>query len=82
MPIAGVMGTSNIKFEATKAWTRYIRQLLADNVNIEVVKIGGPNIIIDVDVKKLGKRKYYRVHSADGEWVVARVELTAEKKYF
>jgi hypothetical protein len=39
-PIAGIMATSNIKSEATTAWTKYIRQLLADNVSIEEVQIG------------------------------------------
>jgi hypothetical protein len=37
--------TSNIQSKATIAFTKYIRQLLADNVNIKEVQIDRKNIL-------------------------------------
>lgn len=64
------------------AFVGYFRQLVADNVEIEDVKIGGPQIIVQIDETKLGKRKYNRGHRVEGVWVVGGVEMTPERKCF
>jgi hypothetical protein len=38
MPKAGIIATSKIHSEATTEWTKYIRQLLADNLNMKKCK--------------------------------------------
>ena len=43
------------------------------------VKIGGPNIIVEIDESKFGKVKYHRCHRVGGIWIVGGVERTAEK---
>lgn len=82
MPISGIISTSGIHSEAVSEWTKFIRQMVADCVESEQVKIGGPNIIIEVDETKLGKRKYHRGHKVEGVWIIAGVERTNEKKLF
>lgn len=32
-------------------------------------KIGGPGRIVEIDKNKFGKRKYYRGHFVEGQWV-------------
>ena len=44
--------------------------------------IGGEGVVVQIDETKLGKRKYHRGHRVEGVWVVAGVELTAERKIF
>lgn len=82
MPVTGIVATSGHHTEAVTDWTGFIRQLCADNVDFEDVKIGGPGVIVEVDETKLGKRKYHRGHRVDGVWVMAGVERSTEKKVF
>ena len=46
------------------------------------VKLGGQEIIVEIDETKLGKRKYNRGHRVEGVWVVCGIERTVEKKAF
>ena len=51
-----------------------------ENYNFE--KIGGPNIIVEIDESKLGKRKYNRGHRIEGIWVAGGVERSDERCMF
>ena len=82
MPVISLIETSGIYSEAIVAWTSYVRQLCADFVSLESVKIGGPNIVFEIDETKMGKRKYNRGHRVEGVWVIAGVERTEERKVF
>ena len=59
-----------------------LNDLAALNVNEEKLKIGGPNIIVEIDESKLAKRKYNRAHRVEGVWVVGGIEKTNEKNIF
>jgi hypothetical protein len=74
MPIASTIATSKIHSKVTTACKKYIRQLLAENGNIEEVQIGCPNIFIEIDETKLDKRKNNRDHKSRCVWVVAEVK--------
>ncbi|KII64951.1 hypothetical protein RF11_08438 [Thelohanellus kitauei] len=65
-PIVGIIEATALSSATVTEWTRFIRQLLADNV----------------DERKLAKRKYHRGHLVEGVWVVAGIERTKEKKMF
>lgn len=61
---------------------KHFRQLVSCSISEEDVTIGGPNIIVELDETKLGKRKYNRGHRVDGTWVFVGIERTAERKLF
>ena len=43
-------------------------------------KIGGKNVIVEVDESKFGKRKFNRRHHVEGVWVIGLVERTEKRK--
>lgn len=43
-------------------------------------KIGGDNMIIEIDESKFGKRKYNRGHSVEGVWIFGMVERSEQRK--
>jgi transposase-like protein len=45
-------------------------------------KIGGINVVVQIDESKFGKRKYHRGHRVNGHWVVGGIEMTEEKNVF
>jgi transposase-like protein len=60
----------------------YFRQLVASSLEESDDLIGGPNIIVEIDESKFGKRKYNRGHRIDGAWVFGGIERTLERKFF
>ena len=44
--------------------------------------LGGPDVIVEIDETKLGKRKYHRGHRVEGVWILVGVERTTERKVF
>jgi transposase-like protein len=61
---------------------KHFRNLVSDNLNEENQIIGGPDIIVEIDESKFGKRKNNRGHHIEGVWVVGGVELTKENRVF
>lgn len=45
-----------------------------------VKKIGGRNVICEIDESKFGKNKYNRGHSIKGVWIMGAIERTIEKR--
>lgn len=82
VPTQSILLMLGIGSETMCSWTKYIRQLLADNVEFEDVVIGGKGIIVEIDETKLGKRKYNKGHWVEGVWVLVGVERTPEKRIF
>lgn len=60
----------------------YFRQLVASSLTEENQKIGGPNITVQIDETKMGKRKYNRGHRVEGIWVVVGIEDKQNGKLF
>jgi transposase-like protein len=58
------------------------RQLAADEVEENEGRIGGENVIVEIDESKFGKRKYHRGHPVEGAWVIGGVERAAERRVF
>lgn len=61
-------------------YLEYFRSKIILHHRVELVKIGGPGIIVEIDESKFGKRKYHRGHSVEGVWVLGMVERTPERK--
>ncbi|KCZ78676.1 hypothetical protein H311_00290 [Anncaliia algerae PRA109] len=53
---------------------------LVANYYKSLEKIGGSNIIVEIDESKFGRRKYNKGHHVEGVWVIGCVERTANKK--
>lgn len=47
-----------------------------------IIALSGPDIIVEVDESKFGKRNYHRGHPVEGCWVVGSVERTVERRVF
>jgi transposase-like protein len=82
VPVSSMIAMSGHGSESVCAFQAFFRQLVSDSVEIETATIGGPNIIVEIDETKLGKRKYNREHRVDGVWVVGGVERTLERRIF
>jgi predicted ferric reductase len=65
-------------------WCGFYRDLLGQDIEFTTrnEKIGGPNIVVEVDESKFGKRKYHRGHKVEGVWVIGGVERTASRSLF
>jgi transposase-like protein len=64
------------------AYYKHYRQLVSDSLDDDDTLIGGPNIVVEIDESKFGKRKYNRGHRVEGCWVLGGVERTEERKLF
>jgi hypothetical protein len=61
---------------------KYFRQLISSNLTVEECMIGGPDVIVEIDETKLGKRKYNKGHRVDGVWILCGIERTIEANAF
>lgn len=49
-------------------------------VRKEKVKLGGENVVVEVDESKFGHRKYNRGRLIEGVWILGLVEKTPERR--
>ena len=63
-------------------YTLFMRELVADSLDEMDFKIGGPNVVVEIDESKFGKRKHNRGHRVDGVWILGGVERTEERRVF
>lgn len=63
-------------------YRNFFRQLVCGMLDPDDIIIGVPDIIVQVDETKIGKRKYHRGHRVEGAWVIVGVELTGERLVF
>ena len=61
---------------------KHFRELVSDSLDNQDFKIGGQDIIVQIDESKFGRRKYNRGHRVEGVWIFGGVEMTNERKVF
>ena len=61
-------------------WTTFFRECCMTTMIDNSQQIGGNGIEVEVDESKFGKRKYYRGHRVEGQWVFGGREKYNKKK--
>ena len=57
-----------------------VSKIVVNRYDEEFSKIGGKDIVVEIDESKFGKRKYNRGHRVDGVWIFGMVERTEERR--
>lgn len=58
-------------------WTNFLREVCMvwlDEKFVQVGRIGGPGIVVEIDESKIGKRKYNRGRLVEGHWIFGMIE--------
>ncbi|XP_076082558.1 uncharacterized protein LOC143053655 [Mytilus galloprovincialis] len=55
-------------------WYNYCREVCIEILEIDSEKIGGENVIVEIDESKFGKRKYHKGRRVEGQWVFGDIE--------
>jgi len=55
-------------------WGMFCREAMLEYLEGSSQKIGGPNMTVEIDESKIGRRKYNRGHPVQGQWVFGGVE--------
>ena len=63
-------------------WSAYLRSTCFTVVMDESCQIGRHNVHVEIDESKFGKRKYYRGHRVEGQWVFGGREKEDPSKVF
>ena len=63
-------------------WCFFLRESCLTTVMDKSQQIGGNGIEVEIDESKFGKRKYYRGHQVEGQWVFGGREKYDKKKVF
>ena len=63
-------------------WSHFFRESCFTTVMDQSEMIGGNGIEVEIDESKFGKRKYYRGHRVEGQWVFGGREKYNKKKVF
>ena len=63
-------------------WTMYLRETCTSVVMEQSQQIGGQDIHVEIDESKFGKRKYYKGHRVEGQWIFGGRESADTSKVF
>lgn len=63
-------------------WTMYFRETCTTIVMESSEQIGGEGVHVEIDESKFGKRKYYRGHRVEGQWIFGGRETNDTSKVF
>jgi len=50
-------------------WASYCRAVIYDTLILNKQKFGGFGVEVEIDESKFGRRKYYKDHLVEGQWV-------------
>ena len=62
-------------------WTVFFKEACLTMMVEHSEPIGGNGIEVEIDESKFGKRKYYRVHRVEGQWIFGGREKYNKKRY-
>ncbi|KCZ80666.1 hypothetical protein H312_01922 [Anncaliia algerae PRA339] len=70
----------NCSYKSIKSISRKINNNVKEKYYDLIKPIGGPNLIVEIDESKFGKRKYNKGHRVEGVWVLGLVERSEKRK--
>jgi len=69
-----------LSFNTIVDWSNFIREVFIHySTKDGHFKIGGPNIIVEIDEAKMGKRKYGRGRIIEGTWVFGGIDRSSKE---
>ena len=78
--VSSIAFNSNISRKTISILINELSKIIVPKYNSNYSKIGGKNIIVEVDESKFGKRKYHKGHRVEGVWIFGMVERTKERR--
>lgn len=72
----------NISEKTASEWSQFMRETCEEAMINNSTQIGGPNIECEIDESKFGKRKYYKGHKVEGQWIFGGREKDDKSKVF
>jgi hypothetical protein len=55
-------------------WASFCREVIYDALILNKQKFGGSGVEVEIDESKFGRRKYYKGHRVEGQWVFGMFE--------
>lgn len=72
----------NFSSKTISSFYNHLRCLVGCTIKEERCKIGGLNVVVEIDECKMGKRKYHRGHRVEGVWIFGGVERNNPSRCF
>ena len=82
IPIKSILLMTGHSKKTVHRIIKIFRQRICSEVEECYNKIGGENVVVQLDESKFGKRKYNRGHRVEGVWVFGGVEVTEQRRLF
>ena len=77
-----IMHELKISNKTAIEWCTFFRECCISRIIDNSTQIGGNGIEVEIDESKFGKRKYYRGHHVEGQWVFGGREKYDKRKIF
>lgn len=81
-PVTSIQAQLGHSFSTICDYIVNIEDMVSSTITDHECKIGGRDVIVEIDESKFGKRKYHRGHHVEGVWVVGGIERTGERRVF
>ena len=79
--VSEIMHELKVSKRTAVEWTLFFHECCFTKMIEDSEQIEGPGIEVEIDESKFGKRKYYRGHRVEGQWIFGGREKYNKKKF-